>query len=460
MDQIFLIVSSIFKTIHPYFVTWKAEDIDRQSSRVNDSLLLREALRKGFRFLNTNLDSSYKYALETYSLAAKQSDPQMKSYALNLQGEIFVKLGNFQKALELYDEGLRIRKTLNDSGAIVFLYNEIGNVYWQMKDSLNAYTNYRLALPWVQSSLNMHPLHETTCNIYCNIGRYFLGKNQLDSAKWYAAKAGQVGDKISTYVELFLGDIEYYQGNLEKAVQYYRSAVELGQRYDHNIELVLRSYTNLAQVFRLTRQPDSAIVYLRYAFQTAGSLQNAEAQTQSGILLAQLFKEQKKYDSAFEYQQKVIESTQFRFNQQKERQTLNVYFNEKLTEQQLLAQEKQYRAKLWLYALLAGLGVMISLAFWYNSKMKSRYSRKMKEVEMRALRAQMNPHFIFNCLGSINRYIVKSDTKTASHYLTKFAKLIRLILDNSSSDHISLEAEIQTLQLYLDMELLRFDRGF
>jgi sensor histidine kinase YesM len=79
---------------------------------------------------------------------------------------------------------------------------------------------------------------------------------------------------------------------------------------------------------------------------------------------------------------------------------------------------------------------------------------------MRALRAQMNPHFIFNCLGSINRYIVKSDTKTASNYLTKFSKLIRLILDNSSSDHISLEAEIQTLQLYLDMESLRFDHAF
>ena len=88
------------------------------------------------------------------------------------------------------------------------------------------------------------------------------------------------------------------------------------------------------------------------------------------------------------------------------------------------------------------------------------YEKKMKEIEMRALRAQMNPHFIFNCLGSINRYIVKSDTKTASQYLTKFSKLIRLILDNSASDHISLEVEIQTLQLYLEMESLRFDHGF
>ena len=96
----------------------------------------------------------------------------------------------------------------------------------------------------------------------------------------------------------------------------------------------------------------------------------------------------------------------------------------------------------------------------HRVRLKSGYDKKMKEIEMRALRAQMNPHFIFNCLGSINRYIVKSDTRTASNYLTKFAKLIRMILDNSTSDHISLEAEMQTLQLYLEMESLRFDGGF
>ena len=79
---------------------------------------------------------------------------------------------------------------------------------------------------------------------------------------------------------------------------------------------------------------------------------------------------------------------------------------------------------------------------------------------MRALRAQMNPHFIFNCLSSINRYIVKSDHKTASGYLTKFSKLIRLILDNSAADMVSIDKELQSLQLYIDMEILRFDHAF
>ncbi len=86
--------------------------------------------------------------------------------------------------------------------------------------------------------------------------------------------------------------------------------------------------------------------------------------------------------------------------------------------------------------------------------------QKMAEVEMQALRAQMNPHFIFNCLNSINRYIVKSDQTTASLYLTKFAKLMRLILDNSNSKNVILSNELEALRLYIEMEALRFDKKF
>ncbi len=86
--------------------------------------------------------------------------------------------------------------------------------------------------------------------------------------------------------------------------------------------------------------------------------------------------------------------------------------------------------------------------------------QKMADVEMQALRAQMNPHFIFNCLNSINRYIVKSDQATASLYLTRFAKLIRLILDNSNSKNVILSNEIEALRLYIEMEALRFEKKF
>jgi hypothetical protein len=82
------------------------------------------------------------------------------------------------------------------------------------------------------------------------------------------------------------------------------------------------------------------------------------------------------------------------------------------------------------------------------------------ELKMQALRAQMNPHFIFNCLNSINRFILKSETEEASNYLTKFSRLIRMVLTFSNQNFIPLEDELEMLCLYLDMEKLRFKDAF
>ncbi|AHM62475.1 signal transduction histidine kinase [Flammeovirgaceae bacterium 311] len=88
------------------------------------------------------------------------------------------------------------------------------------------------------------------------------------------------------------------------------------------------------------------------------------------------------------------------------------------------------------------------------------YQSRMVELEMQALRAQMNPHFIFNCLNSINRFILKNESEAASDYLTKFSKLIRLILQNSQYTSVSLDKELEALRLYIEMEVLRFDNQF
>lgn len=123
----------------------------------------------------------------------------------------------------------------------------------------------------------------------------------------------------------------------------------------------------------------------------------------------------------------------------------------------------------WWFKLCAAtiiLAIAIALYRWRikniknKAEMKTRYEKKIAEVEMKALRAQMNPHFIFNCLNSINRYIVKNDQVNASNYLTKFSKLIRYILDNSATGIIPLQTEIETLGLYLQMEAMRFHGTF
>ena len=104
------------------------------------------------------------------------------------------------------------------------------------------------------------------------------------------------------------------------------------------------------------------------------------------------------------------------------------------------------------WALIIGLLIMALSAFIIyrnlslkrkNEKLESerekRIQNKTTDLEMQALRAQMNPHFIFNCLSSINRFILKNKTEEASDYLTKFSRLIRMVLNNSKRSYISLK---------------------
>ena len=122
----------------------------------------------------------------------------------------------------------------------------------------------------------------------------------------------------------------------------------------------------------------------------------------------------------------------------------------------------------WLWGLLIFvLTIVLFFVYRYkianlrqNRALKLDFDKRLLDIEMGALRAQMNPHFIFNCLNSINRYIVKNDPITASLYLTKFSKLMRLILDNSRNKMVSLENELTALKLYIEMEDMRFDNKF
>lgn len=95
-----------------------------------------------------------------------------------------------------------------------------------------------------------------------------------------------------------------------------------------------------------------------------------------------------------------------------------------------------------------------------KEKELSRLQHRTAQLEMHALRAQMNPHFLFNSLNSINRFIIQNNSEQASGYLTKFSRLMRLILQNSQHELIPLENELEALKLYLELEAVRFDHHF
>jgi ligand-binding sensor domain-containing protein len=125
--------------------------------------------------------------------------------------------------------------------------------------------------------------------------------------------------------------------------------------------------------------------------------------------------------------------------------------------------------KTWWFRIAAIMLVAIAIYVLYRyrvgllrkkQQLKWEYEKKLASVEMTALLAQMNPHFIFNSLNSIDSYIIRNESKQASEYLNNFARLMRMILQNSRSNYISLKDELIALELYLQMESLRFKNKF
>ncbi|MCD4694772.1 MAG: histidine kinase, partial [Bacteroidales bacterium] len=122
----------------------------------------------------------------------------------------------------------------------------------------------------------------------------------------------------------------------------------------------------------------------------------------------------------------------------------------------------------WFYVLIILLVSGLALSFHLyrlrlirkQEELKIAYDKKISQLEIKALRSQMNPHFLFNSLNSIRYYILKEDNENASEYLTKFSRLLRLILSNSRHSQISLKDELHALEIYIDFEQMRFNQKF
>ncbi len=125
--------------------------------------------------------------------------------------------------------------------------------------------------------------------------------------------------------------------------------------------------------------------------------------------------------------------------------------------------------KTWWF-ILTVIGSVFVLAYYFyrqrinsirqKEKEKTEYNKKITESELKALRAQMNPHFMFNAINSIQNFVLKNDSRSAQKYLTKFARLIRSVLENSKHELVWLSKEVEALELYIELEALRASFSF
>lgn len=139
------------------------------------------------------------------------------------------------------------------------------------------------------------------------------------------------------------------------------------------------------------------------------------------------------------------------------------YFSEKPVQISIQV-EAPFWQRWWFYTLLilVSLAIVISIYTWriQSIRKKALMKERLIRAQLQTIKAQMNPHFIFNALNSIQDLILQQDIKNSYHYLNKFSQLMRTVLESTEQDEISLADEIIFLQLYLDLEKLRFGDDF
>lgn len=130
-----------------------------------------------------------------------------------------------------------------------------------------------------------------------------------------------------------------------------------------------------------------------------------------------------------------------------------------LEKEKRLNEELMRKKNIFNYSLIATLIILSGLVFFIFRTLK-KVQVKNKKIELQSLRREMNPHFIFNSLNSVNQFIATNNELEANQYLTKFSKLMRGVMENSTEDFIPFQQELDLLQNYLSLEKTRFTDKF
>lgn len=429
------------------------------------------------------LQSNYKRALRYFQQAKSifetenQTLPSVKigmAKALGSLGIIFSEQSNYTKALEFYLKAVTIYEQLNEPERCARLYNNIGVLYQSQQAYGKALTYFTKT-----EKLLKDPNDPVLGVTYTNIGNALVGQKQYTSATSYYQKAQIILEKNQDargLGELFnnLGLLYQKKGQKAAAIQAWQSAEQTFTAFGESFGLG-DTYFYLAQFWQTEKQTDKARFYAQKTLALARQNDVLEQQMLVEKLLSELAEKEGDLTAAFRHYKlyttlkdsiqnaasirKGVEAElNFEFDKR------NLLQKEALLKKDLLLQETAKRNRLQLvYSILIAV-LLFGLGFlWYNRlqiKKTLTLQKELAEYEQKALHLQMNPHFVFNCLGSISSFIVNNGKESAVKYLAKFSKLMRLTLEFSKESLISVDKEIDALQNYLELEQLRFNSIF
>lgn len=330
-------------------------------------------------------------------------------------------------------------------------------------------------LPECREALQLcrkHRLVSSQAKIQSWLGGYYMRIGEVDSARMQFQEVLALPGihwKYEIYNGFDLGNCHLLKKEYNQADQYYRKTLDLCLKHRfYNIIGVV--YSSLANSQYERGNYDSAEIMMKPVIPLIPTIERLDLRYITYLELMDINAAQKDYKEAFRYARICLayadsittENNQTEYRELEEKYQANLKDQTIREKENKLKQEEQKRFWLILGILalliIAGLTVLL---IWLNRRRKeSKLQQQISESEMKALRAQMNPHFMFNSLNAIQQMVLNADNENAFRYLDTYSKLTRGMLENSGKPWISVKEEVRFLKLYLDMESLRFDHAF
>ncbi|HXB12544.1 MAG TPA: tetratricopeptide repeat protein [Bacteroidia bacterium] len=395
-----------------------------------------------------------EYYIETEKIFEASNNTHQTAAVYGNLGSLYYLQGNYQKGLKSNFRAFQIDSSHNDLGGLIAEYQNIGLGYLYLKNYQNAlqYTFKALAFSRKTGELGNIP------KAFLNISATYLQIYQSDSAHT-GFTFSLAGTKFTIAHEALIDSSMAY----EKLGMAYADSVNDKLSYISAIQ-------GLGNVHMIKKDYPAAIKCFQQAFDIADSLGVLEQELEFAQALGNAFSKAGNYQAAVKYFNKTIALKDSVFGIDKSNKMAEMeaaYQDEKMQKEiDVLGQKNEIqnlRIKQNSYFIygLASLAILISvIAFLLIRQNRINTKNTRIELEQKLLRSQMNPHFIFNAITSIQNYIYKEKPQEAANYLSSVFKLMRTIIESSKEEYVILEKEISSLKHYLILQQLCSNEKF
>lgn len=391
-------------------------------------------------YYNLNLhDSAIVYNDKSILVAEKLNRYDIVATCYSAIGTLFLLQKNYVKAINYLLMALILFEQQNFTGFVTKAKSDLAVAYFSKGD-------VNLSRRYLKESFKLALMTGDSTAIsqnYVTSGLIELSENNYKGSIVDFEKGLRVCEKTknkSIERQLWMGCAEAYTKikNFDKALSMYNKALELSAG---DYKSTYECYEALSSIYALKKNYEKAYKYL----------------DEARILNSKLFDSTKS---------QIINELTVKYETGKKDNQISLLSKDQLIQKAEVEKQKAIKSSIFVGTLMLVVFSILGFVFYKRrrdinlKRREAELNAHITEVEMKALRSQMNPHFIFNSLRSINEYIQHNQSTLASEYLIKFAKLMRAILENSRKKEILISKDIEVLELYMQLESHRMEYPF